>query len=165
MTSGQCQQCPYVEGLFNDSKSTCTHCSHAISTHSSKALRQRFSNNTAYLIHRTDLVKTVIDRLRQMHVIIIRAPPQVGKSILMRLIGREIIQNHPDLELVDILWKLRGTESIEKRSYRIILDQNKDRAKKRNEKVREELGLAKRGSSTTVFIIDNVVNTYNKIVI
>lgn len=100
-----------------------------------------------------------------MHVIIIRAPPQVGKSILMRLIGREIIQNHPDLELVDILWKLRGTESIEKRSYRIILDQNKDRAKKRNEKVREELGLAKRGSSTTVFIIDNVVNTYNKIVI
>ncbi len=103
MASKQCQQYPCVEGLFNDSEGIYTHCSHAISTHLSKILRHHFSDNIEYLTHRTDLVKAVIDRLRQMHVIVIRAPPRVGKSTLISLIDREIIQNHLDLEPVNII--------------------------------------------------------------
>ena len=161
--SGPCQQCACAKGLFNDSDGTCTQCSHAMSTHSSKLLEMCFHNPAPYLTHRTGLVNTLIGLLRQKRIIVIRAPPAVGKTTLVSLIGWEIIQNHPDLEPVKILWKLRDTEEISKRMYQDILEIAQDRDKKSNEEVREKLGLPKYESSkTTVFMIDDAVNTYNE---
>ncbi len=131
--------------------------------HTPKVLSERFLTNAEYLTPRTDLVKALIERLRKKRVIVIRAPPRAGKTTIKSLIGREIIQNHPDLEPVDLMWTYRDTQEIQKRSYSDILKNAEDRAKKQNEKVREKLGLTKHESSTTtIFMIDDAVDTYNE---
>lgn len=135
-----------------------------MSTHSAEVLEWRFPIAAGYLTHRADLVKILIELLRQKRVIVIRAPPAVGKTTLVSLIGREMIQNHPDLEPVNMFWNLRNTEEILKRSYRSVLRTAEDRDKKSNEEVREEMGLPKYGSSKmTVFMIDDAVDTYDEI--
>ncbi len=132
-------------------------------THTPKVLSERFLTNAEYLTLRTDLVKALIERLRKKRVIVIRAPPRVGKSTITSLIGREIIQYHLDLEPVDIKWQLREAHEIEERHYSDILQKAKRTAKERNAMMQEEMELTKHGgSTTTIFMIDDAVDTYNE---
>ena len=134
-----------------------------MSGHSPDPLQDRFGTDAEHLIHRTDLVNTLIKDLKEKRVIVIRAPPRVGKSTVLNLIGQEMIQNHPDLEPIDLIWKRRTAAEIRHESYGDILRDAEVRAKKENAKTREELGLTKHGSSTTsIFMIDDAVETYNE---
>ncbi len=47
---------------------------------------------------RAKLVDAAIQLLRDRNIVLVRAPPQAGKSTLAALIGRKILMAHPDLE-------------------------------------------------------------------
>lgn len=56
------------------------------------------------LSQRDLLVKQTIKLLRSQNLVVVRAPPQSGKSILLKLVARQILLFHQDLEPVWISW-------------------------------------------------------------
>ena len=116
---------------------------------------------------REDLVHETIKLLRKEAVIVIRAPPQVGKTVLLSLLGRKILVDHQDLEPVRIVWGNRSEEDIRSKPYYEILEEHLETASKENEKVRTKV-LGKSSTISTkprkaVFLIDEATNTYKEI--
>ena len=58
--------------------------------------------NCSYICQRKDLVASIMRLLESMRVIVIRTTPQVGKSILLRLLGQHVLHKRRDLEPVFI---------------------------------------------------------------
>ena len=56
----------------------------------------------SYICERTELVASIMGLLESMRVVVIRASPQAGKSILLRLLGPHVLHQQRELEPVYI---------------------------------------------------------------
>lgn len=67
-----------------------------------------WNHHCAYVSQREELVAATIRLVLEKGLVVIRAPPQVGKSTLLKLIGRHILKEYPSLEPVWIQWESRA---------------------------------------------------------
>lgn len=70
-----------------------------------------------YLCNREELVRNATDLLRNRGVIVLRAPPNTGKTTLLHLISKYITSNHVDLTPVYCLWAPRTKAEITRHTY------------------------------------------------
>lgn len=56
-------------------------------------------------------MRDIVSLRRKWGFIIIRTPPHVGKSTLLKLVGRNILAFHQDIEPVKICWEDRTSEA------------------------------------------------------
>jgi predicted AAA+ superfamily ATPase len=71
--------------------------------------------------------------LESMRVVVIRATPQVGKSTLLLLLGRHVLDERRDLESVFIHWK--SQEERNNLPYDEYLKHEKSRWQKNNTQI------------------------------
>ena len=129
-------------------------------------------------------MKLLLDR----RVIVVRAPPEAGKTTLLQLLGTEILKNHPNLEPVRISWTSRSDETMAKKPYKGLLDEKLDEFRQLNDQERVNgnpiqfyfhrfiracskvvtplIGATDRikrlSYNQTVFLIDEAQNTYRE---
>ncbi|CAO1596559.1 hypothetical protein XANCAGTX0491_000396 [Xanthoria calcicola] len=85
------------------------------------------------LMPREALVDSTIQLLRDCNMVLIRAPPQTGKSTLAQLISRKVFTHHPDLEPVFFFWPTGRANHWKMQDYNEILKEQL------NEKGRERI--------------------------
>lgn len=118
------------------------------------------------LMPREALVDSTIQLLRDCNMVLIRAPPQTGKSTLAQLISRKVFTHHPDLEPVFFFWPAGRANYWEKiQDYREILKEQLNEKKVENESVREKLKIGTNVESSSrkpLYIIDDAHRTYSE---
>lgn len=108
-----------------------------------------------YVCERPDLVHSIIQLVQLARVVVIRATPQVGKTTLLRLLGRHIFEKEKDLEPVFFEWKRReGRNGL---PYQQYLEQQKSKWQEDNAKHRPYNPRAR-----TVYLIDEAQNSYEE---
>lgn len=114
-----------------------------------------------YPCERQELVTSVLKRVREIRVVVIRATPQVGKTTLLNLLGRYIVHNSPDLEPVYMEWKMR--EDRKHVPYEEYMEQAKQKYIKINAKQRKVHGTTQsQGKAKTIFLIDEAQFSYEE---
>ena len=111
--------------------------------------------NCSYICQRKDLVASIMRLLESMRVIVIRATPQVGKSILLRLLGQHVLHERRDLEPVFIDWDTR--EERKHLPYKEYLEREKQIWRKTNARYRPCNPSAK-----TLYLIDEAQQSYEE---
>ena len=101
-----CRLCSCGEGIFRGLVNSCIVCKHGMDNHSAKNFYP-WDPACDFLCERKDLVSSVMQRVRQYGVVVIRATPQVGKSALLKLLGHRIVHQELDLEPVYVIWENR----------------------------------------------------------
>lgn len=116
------------------------------------------------LMPREALVDSTIQLLRDCNMVLIRAPPQTGKSTLAQLIRRKVFTHHPDLEPVFFSWPAGRANDWEKiQDYEEILKEQLN--EKKAEAVREKLKIGTNVESSSrkpLYIIDDAHRTYSE---
>lgn len=118
-------------------------------------LNDPWNHQCDYICERKELVDSVLQHARQYGVVVIRATPQVGKSVLLKLLGHRIVHEELDLEPAYLIW-----EDREKRNglpYDEYLEREEARWRKRNTKIRP----ANR-NARTVYLIDEAQSSYEE---
>ncbi|KAI4272800.1 MAG: hypothetical protein L6R38_006514 [Xanthoria sp. 2 TBL-2021] len=125
--------------------------------------RFRVTTSSERLTPRTELVDATIQLLRESNIILIRAPPQTGKTTLANLMCRKMLLKHPDLEPVFFAWdegrSKPGGQHTE--SYMDVLERQLREAKSKNEDARKKLGLQP-NNAKPVYMIDDAIYTYSE---
>ncbi|KAL9085468.1 MAG: hypothetical protein Q9165_007618 [Trypethelium subeluteriae] len=111
--------------------------------------------NCDYICEREELVTSILQQLRNLGVVIIRATPQVGKTTLLRLLGHRIISTDPDLEPVFVYWQERFKRGNS--TWTQYLEENKGDWQKANAKVRPY-----NPGARTVYLIDEAQGSYEE---
>ena len=120
------------------------------------------------LTDRAYLVESLVDLIQQKVNVLIRAPPQTGKTTLLALLGRRILQSHPDLEPIAIRWPSDrdGPERLGNLCHK-ILGQCYEEQKVRNQEARDLLHTGDEIFATSsprrVYLIDDAQNTYQEV--
>ncbi|KAI4239785.1 MAG: hypothetical protein LQ349_000093 [Xanthoria aureola] len=134
--------------------------------HTPKEVAALFKHSTdaQILTPREDLVNATIGILRTRNVVMLRAPPQAGKSTLAQLISRKIFMKHPDLEPISFYWSARRAETPNKPSYTEVLEEKYRKSVIANDAVRAKLGLYLETGTPRkpVYIIDDAHQTYSE---
>ncbi|EDN91312.1 predicted protein [Sclerotinia sclerotiorum 1980 UF-70] len=106
-----------------------------------------------YLCERQDLVTSIMQRLLDTRVLVIRATPFVGKTVILKLLGYHIVEEHRDLEPVYIEWKtMKQRNNLPFDKY---LGNEASKWQSKNSKVRPHNPAARK-----VFLIDEAQNSY-----
>ncbi|KAF7879488.1 hypothetical protein EAF04_000684 [Stromatinia cepivora] len=98
-----CQQCDCPQGIFASLVDSCVQCGHPFRDHHD--MNNPWRPICDILCERSDLVDSILQRVRDMRVVVIRSIPLVGKTVLLNLLGYHIHKNCPDLEPIFVEWK------------------------------------------------------------
>ena len=104
ITHWPCRGCSFAKGVFVPPATACIFCEHDMEQHELPSSERGWNPNCAYVSQREELVAATIRLALEKGVVVIRATPQVGKSTLLKLLGRHILKEHPSLEPVWIHW-------------------------------------------------------------
>ncbi|KAL9109588.1 MAG: hypothetical protein Q9227_005768 [Pyrenula ochraceoflavens] len=118
-----------------------------------ESVSHRWDSECDFVCHRSDLVHSILQLVRTTRVVVIRATPQVGKTTLLRLLGRHILYEEKDLEPFFILWKRRDMR--DHFPYQQYLEQEKSRWQEYNAEHRPH-----KPNATTIYLIDEAQDSY-----
>lgn len=105
ITHWSCQTCSCSKGAFDYPVDSCIRCGHKMEKH--EKVISGWNPMCTYICERTELVISILQMLELNRVIVIRATPQAGKSILLQLLGNHILYERRDLEPVFVQWESR----------------------------------------------------------
>ena len=108
-----------------------------------------------YVSGREELVSATLNLVLEKGVVVLRATPQVGKTILLTLLGRHILFNCPSLEPVLVYWM--GPEQRNWVHYRAFLEDRATLWRKRNALYRPCNPKAR-----LIYLIDEAQNSYTE---
>ena len=108
-----------------------------------------------YVCGRQDLVASVLAQVLNTRVVVIRATPQVGKTTLLRLLGRHILDEQRGLEPVFIDWEFR--EDRNHLPYEQYLELHASRWRDYNARY-----LAQNPDSRLIYLIDEAQSSYEE---
>lgn len=153
LTHWPCQSCPCPRGAFRYPIDKCIRCGHTMGNH--EDVQHRWNPGCDFVCERTDLVTSILQLARNTRVVVIRATPQVGKTTLLRLLGRHILYKESELEPVFIEWKDRRLRNG--LPYEQYLEQKRLRWQKDNAKYRPH-----NPKATTAYLVDEAQNSYEE---
>ena len=108
-----------------------------------------------YLCPREALVAALLEHVCIYGVVVIRATPMVGKSVLLKLLGHHITHREPGLEPIFLDWETRakrgGVDYVE------YLEGKSNVWRRQNEKIRPY-----NSSAARVFLIDEAQDSYEE---
>jgi predicted AAA+ superfamily ATPase len=111
-----------------------------------------------YIRPREELVSAILQQVLTYGVVVIRATPQVGKTVLLKRLGYHIVYAQPDLEPVYLPWEDR--ERRKELPYEGYLQQHQERER---EWVRKNAELCPRNpAARTIFLIDEAQGLYEE---
>lgn len=108
------------------------------------------------ICEREDLVAKILELVDIMKVVVIRATPQAGKTTLLHLIGRYVLQRRRELEPVFFQW--RNRRERDDFPYRKYLEQEKSHWQEKNAEYRPPNPGAK-----TLYLIDEGQRSYEEV--
>ncbi|CAD6440086.1 8267c12d-1877-4d11-af0e-a3ad6f1ef536 [Sclerotinia trifoliorum] len=149
-----CQKCNCQQGVFTSLVDSCTNCMHQFDDHHD--MENPWNPVCDYLCERQDLVTSIMQRLLNTRVVVIRATPFVGKTVLLMLLGYHILQEYRDLEPVFIEWETRTNRN--NLPFEEYLESEASKWKSKNAKFRRFRNPAAR----KVFLIDEGQNSYEE---
>ncbi|KAF2816880.1 uncharacterized protein BDZ99DRAFT_504827 [Mytilinidion resinicola] len=157
LTHWPCSSCPCPQGAFHYPVDNCIRCGHTMDDH--EDFDHLWDPECDFVCQRPDLVYSIVQLVRSTRVVVIRATPQVGKTTLLRLLGRHILYEEEDLEPVFILWRRREMrrEMGDSLPYKQYLEQEKSRWQEDNAKYRPY-----NPKATTVNLIDEAQDSYEE---
>lgn len=106
-----------------------------------------------YVCKREGLVASVLEHARRYGVVVIRATPQVGKTVLLELLGHHIAHEEPSLEPVYIYWQTK--EDGNTLPYDEYLVQELARWQRKNTRIRPHNPAAR-----PIYLIDEAQGSY-----
>ena len=148
-----CHLCSCPQGVFVAPAYPCIFCEHDMEAHELPSSDRAWNPNCPYVSQREELVAATIRLVLEKGVVVIRATPQVGKSTLLKLIGRHILKKRPSLEPIWIHWK--NKEMRNGLSYQEFLDNEAKQWRGMNAAYRPHNPNAKE-----IFLIDEAQNSY-----
>lgn len=132
ITHWACRDCSCSQGAFDNLVDSCIRCGHKMEDHEN--INPDWDPKCDYVCERKGLVTSIMRLLEVMRVVIIRATPQSGKSVLLHLLGHHACYNREDLEPVFIHWRSRAER--DNLPYAEYLEQEKSWWRGRNSKHR-----------------------------
>ncbi|KAF2453846.1 hypothetical protein BDY21DRAFT_327253 [Lineolata rhizophorae] len=153
LTHWPCQSCTCPQGAFCYPVDKCIRCGHTMDDH--EDVHHRWNPDCDFVCERSNLVHSILQLVRNTRVVVIRATPQVGKTTLLRLLGRHILYKEQELEPVFIEWKHRGMR--DGLPYKQYLEQKRSRWQEDNAKYRPH-----NPKATTVYLIDEAQDSYEE---
>lgn len=153
LTHWPCQSCPCPQGVFCYPADKCIRCGHTMDDH--EDAHHRWSPNCDYVCERSNLVYSILQLVRNTRVVVIRATPQVGKTTLLRLLGRHILYEELDLEPVFIEWKHRKMR--DGLPYKQYLAQKRSTWEEHNATYRPQ-----NPKATPIYLIDEAQDSYEE---
>ena len=148
-----CQTCSCPQGAFDCPIDACIRCGHEMDQH--EKVDSAWDPNCSYICQRKDLVASIMRLVDSMRVVVIRATPQAGKSILLRLLGYHVLHERSELEPVFIDWDTR--EERKHLPYGEYLKRERLEWRERNAKYRPCNPRAK-----TLYLIDEAQRSYEE---
>ena len=148
-----CRSCSCPKGTFNYPINACTRCGHEMDDHEENL--HLWNPGCDFVCERQDLVASILQLVRDTRVVIIRATPLVGKSTLLKLLGRHILYTQSDLEPVFILWQPKS-----KRDHLrcdLYLQREESAWREINAKYRPSQSRAR-----TIYLIDEAQGSYEE---
>jgi hypothetical protein len=107
-----------------------------------------------YASNRANLVRNVLQHVRENGVVIIRATPMVGKTILLKLLGSHIVRQERDLEPVYLDWNEKRWHEIP--TYQDLLSGTLNRWRTKNASTRPS-----NLSARPIYLIDEAQGSYD----
>ena len=151
ITHWACETCSCPQGTFDYPVNSCIRCGHETDRH--EEIESDWDTRCSYICEKKKLIISIMVLLDTMRVVIIRATPQAGKSILLRLLGHHVLRKRKELEPVFINWETR--EERKDLPYTEYLTRNKSEWQQRNSKYRPYNPAAK-----TLYLIDEAQKSY-----
>ena len=149
-----CERCSCREASFEKTIDGCLTCGHTMNDHEPDN-NHPWNPVCDYICPREALVASLLKHVRTYGVVIIRATPMVGKSILLKLLGHHIVHDEPDLEPVFLNWQTK-----EKRGglpYPDYLEIEAGAWRRQNEKIRSY-----NPSARKIYLIDEAQDSYEQ---
>ena len=147
------ESCLCSQGLFR-STTSCLTCKHDLDEHRMSDF-YRWDPDCDDICERSDLVASMMQLITTTRVVVVRATPQVGKTILLRLLGHHILHNHASLEPVFIEWQSKTRRRIE--DWQEYLQAEGLKWKEINSRYRPT-----RAGSRFIFLIDEAQDSYDE---
>lgn len=147
-----CQSCSCPQGVFTPPIDVCMFCEHNMDEHETID-DMAWNPNCDSISQREELVTATIRLVLEKGMVVIRATPQVGKSVLLKLLGLHILAECPSLEPIWMQW-----ERKERRTVLPYYEHLKETAKhfpRINARYREPNPNARK-----IFLIDEAQNSY-----
>lgn len=151
ITHWACQTCFCSQGVFDYPIDSCIRCGHEMEQH--EKVNLDWDPYCSYICERKELITSIMRLLDFIRVVVIRATPQSGKSILLQLLGLHVLHGRRELEPVFINWKTR--EERKDLPYTEYLERKKSIWRERNNKYRPCNPKAK-----TLYLIDEAQQSY-----
>ena len=152
-THWACQTCSCPQGAFDYPIAACIRCGHEMDEH--ERVESAWDPNCSHICERKDLVASIMRLLDSVRVVVIRATPQAGKSILLRLLGYHVLHERRELEPVYIDWDTR--EERKHLPYGKYLERERSRWRERNAEHR-----ACNPGARTLYLIDEAQGSYEE---
>ena len=149
-----CESCSCRTGSFKGLVDSCRICDHPMDHHQPDD-KHPWSPVCAWLCPREALVASLLEHARTYGVVVIRATPMVGKSVLLKLLGHHIVHKEPGLEPIFIEWQTRAKRGHI--DYLEYLEERSEVWKRQNERIRPYKSSTKR-----VFLIDEAQDSYEE---
>ena len=123
--------------------------------HELRSSERGWNPNCPYVSFREELVTATMRLVLEKGVVVIRATPQVGKSTLLKLLGRHILKEHPSLEPIWIHWVSK--ENRNGHSYQKYLDEAAIQWRRMNAAYRPQ-----NPKTREIFLLDEAQNSYDE---
>ena len=150
-----CDKCSCPEGVFVPPANACIFCEHDMEKHELSSSDRAWNPDCPYVSRREELIAATMRLVLEKGVVVIRATPQVGKTTLLKLLGRHILKEHPSLEPIWVYWKNR--EMRNGLSYQEFLDREAKSWREINAAYRPHNSEARK-----IFLIDEAQNSYTE---
>ena len=148
-----CRFCSCPKGVFNYPVNACIRCGHEMDDH--EEYHHFWNPGCDFVCERQDLVASILHLVRNTRVVVIRATPLVGKSTLLKLLGRHILDTQRDLEPVFIYWEPKSKrDDLACDRY---LQREESRWRSINAKYRPSQSTAR-----TIYLIDEAQGSYEE---
>ncbi|ESZ97909.1 hypothetical protein SBOR_1708 [Sclerotinia borealis F-4128] len=110
-----CQKCDCQQGVFKGLVNSCTKCKHQFDDHHDK--KNPWNPICDFLCERQDLVTSIMQELLKTRVVVIRATPLVGRTVLLQLLDQNSTRTARDnlpyekyLKNAESTWQLKNAE-------------------------------------------------------
>ncbi|APA07795.1 hypothetical protein sscle_03g025650 [Sclerotinia sclerotiorum 1980 UF-70] len=152
ITHWPCRACDCPQGVFELFVPICVNCGHDMDNHELPD-SDAFNPLCDYICEREELVSSVLQQAIIMGMVVIRATPVVGKTTLLKLLGRHILFHKRELEPIFITWQPKHERN--NLPYQQFLDEKAVSVQEANAKHRPHNPKAKR-----IFLIDEAQGSY-----
>ncbi|CAD6439997.1 d573b7de-738c-4b9f-b51c-af534f1a4e5a [Sclerotinia trifoliorum] len=154
ITHWPCRACGCPQGVFELFVPICVNCGHDMDNHELQDF-VGFNPFCDFICERQELVSSVLQQALTMGMVVIRATPVVGKTTLLKLLGRHILFHRRELEPIYITWQPRNERN--NLPYQQVLDEGAVSAQVANARLRPHNPNAKR-----IFLIDEAQGSYEE---